>query len=252
MKKTILTVLPILFILLRAYSQSHEVAGLIYDRDSKQRLTRVKITNLKTNQSFYNNVKGEFTTNASTGDSLSFSLPGYITEKVAVQSQRSLFVYLRRNSIQLREVVVTENAITPVIKHDQNKRDYKDIYRRGSSKDILTVGGANGLGGAGLGIDALYNLISKQGKDARYLQGIIERDYRNSMIDYRYNKTLVNLTTGLSGEKLNDFMQQYRPSYQFILQATDYQLIDYIKNNYQRYLLNPSAFKLQPLVVDPR
>ncbi|HEY1008676.1 MAG TPA: hypothetical protein VGE58_01115, partial [Daejeonella sp.] len=108
-------------------------------------------------------------------------------------------------------------------------------------------GGANGGGGAGLSINALYSLLSKEGKNARMLQKILERDYRDAMIEYRYTKTLVNRVTGLSGDRLTDFKQQYKPGYYFILEANDYQLIQYIQKSYQSYIENPAALRLMPL-----
>jgi hypothetical protein len=44
-------------------------------------------------------------------------------------------------------------------------------------------------------------------------------------------------------------MQQYRPSYYFILEANDYSLLEYIKESYHKYLRNPAAHRLPPLVA---
>jgi hypothetical protein len=79
------------------------------------------------------------------------------------------------------------------------------------------------------------------------LQKVIERDYRDAMIEYRFTKTLINKVTGLNGAKLVDFKQQYKPGYYFILEANDYDLIEYIKKSYISYLENPATYRLQPL-----
>jgi hypothetical protein len=109
------------------------------------------------------------------------------------------------------------------------------------------TGGSNGGGGAGLSINALYSLLSREGRNARQLQKIIERDYRDAMIEYRFTRTLINRVIGISGSKLLDFKQQYKPGYYFIIQANDYELIEYIKKSYASYLDNPAAYRLQPL-----
>src|SRR5690606_39343391 len=88
-------------------------------------------------------------------------------------------------------------------------------YARGSPGSILSVAPT----GAGVSIDALYKLISREGRNARRLQEIIEEDYRESVIDYRFTPELVSRATGLTGEALRDFMRQYRPSYLFVLSA---------------------------------
>ncbi len=227
--------------------QDRPVQGIVFDKDSKQRLTRVYIFNTRTGEGFYNNTKGELKTNAQTGDVLVAALQGYGVDTISVKSESTILFYLRRNSIQLQEVVVRDSVKTPADQLKQSQEEYNTIYTKGAVKDIFQVGGANGGGGAGLSINALYSLLSKEGKNARMLQKIIERDYRDAMIEYRYTKTLVNNVTGLSGARLIDFKQQYKPGYYFILEANDYQLIQYIQKSYQSYLENPAALRLAPL-----
>jgi hypothetical protein len=53
--------------------------------------------------------------------------------------------------------------------------------------------------------------------------------------------------TGLNGNKLRDFKQQYKPGYYFIIEANDYDLIEFIRKSYQSYIENPAAYRLQPL-----
>lgn len=244
--KRLLSVI-LLFSCLKLSGQERTVEGIVFDRDSKQRISRVYIYNLRKHTGFYNNIKGEFSTKVATGDTLIAAAEGYRVDTLTVRSQAALLFYLKQTSIHLREVTVTDTARHPRERLKQLKREYKDIYRKGDPQDLLTIGGGNGAGGAGLGIDALYSLLSKEGKNARYLQEIIERDYREMMINYRYTKSLVKNVTGLPDEKLEDFMQQYRPSYYFILEASDYSLISFIRDCYKQYLKDPSAYRLPPL-----
>src|SRR5690606_4843995 len=127
---------------------------------------------------------------------------------------------------------------------EQNKEDYNIAYKKGDPGSFLTVGNT----GAGLSIDALYSILSRQGKNARYLQEIIERDYQDDIIDYRFTPELVSANTGLKGLDLEDFMLQYRPSYYFILASTDYSLALYIRASYKEYAKNPGARRLPPLI----
>lgn len=225
-----------------------QIQGLVFDQSSKQRLTRVYIYNLRTNKGIFNNTKGEFTTTVRKGDTLVAALEGYSVDTTTIQNEKTVIFYLRRTSIRLKEVTVTDTLESPNKRLKRTQKEYGDIYRRGNSKDIFTTGGSNQLGGAGLSIDALYSLLSKEGKNARYLQEIIERDYRESIINYRFTPALVHAATGLKDKELEDFMSQYRPSYFFILQANDYELITFVKNSYQAYKKNPAANRLPPLI----
>lgn len=229
------------------FAQDKPFQGIVFDMDSKQRLTRVYIFNTRTGEGFYNTTKGEFKTTARTGDVLVAALQGYGVDTISIKSESTLLFYLRRNSIQLQEVVVRDSLKTPAERLKQDQEEYNTIYTKGAVKDVFTTGGSNGGGGAGLSINALYNLLSKEGKNARMLQKIIERDYRDAMIEYRFTKNLINNVTGLSGKKLIDFKQQYKPGYYFILEANDYELIQYIQKAYQSYLKNPAANRLGPL-----
>ncbi|WP_411273290.1 hypothetical protein [Daejeonella sp.] len=228
-------------------AQDQGFQGIVFDMDSKQRLTRVYIYNTRTGEGFYNTTKGEFKTTARTGDVLVAALQGYGVDTISIKSEKTLLFYLRRNSIQLQEVVVRDSLKTPAEQLKQSQEEYNTIYTKGAVKDVFTTGGSNGGGGAGLSINAIYNLLSKEGKNARMLQKIIERDYRDAMIEYRFTRTLLNNVTGLSGAKLIDFKQQYKPGYYFILEANDYELIKYIQKSYLSYLGNPGTYRLGPL-----
>jgi hypothetical protein len=230
------------------FSQERTIQGIVFDSSTKQRLSRVYIYNTRTHKGFYNNTKGEFSTSVLNGDVLVAAVEGYSVDTLTVRSQSTLLFYLRRSSVYLREVTITDTALNAQERLRRNQQEYKDAYRKGDARDILQVGGANGTGGAGLGIDALWSLLSREGKNARYLQKIIERDYRDQIINYRYNPRLVSQVTGLKDEQLIDFMQQYRPSYFFATDANDYVLIEYIKTSYQRYKKQPNANRLPPLI----
>ena len=228
-------------------AQEKPVQGIVFDMNSKQRLTRVYIYNTRTGEGFYNTTKGEFKTVARVGDVLVAALQGYGVDTVGVHGENTVLFYLKRNSIQLQEVIVRDSILTPADELKAKQEEYSAAYSKGNVNNLLTSGGSNGGGGAGLSIDALYSLLSREGRNARLLQKIIERDYRDAMIDYRFTKTLINAVTGLSGDKLTDFKQQYKPGYYFILQANDYDLIEYIRKSYTSYLENPAAYRLEPL-----
>jgi hypothetical protein len=228
-------------------AQDKPIQGIVFDTDSKQRLTRVYIFNTRSGEGFYNTTKGEFKTNVREGDVLVAALQGYGVDTVSVRSESTILFYLKRNIIQLQEVVVKDSLGSPEDRLKAKIEEYNSAYSKGAIGNLLAVGGSNGGGGAGLGIDALYSLLSRQGKNARQLQKIIERDYRDAIIEYRFTKTLINRVTGLNGAKLIDFKQQYKPGYYFILEANDYELIEYIKKSYTFYLQNPAAYRLQPL-----
>lgn len=225
------------------YAQTKPVQGIVIDKESKQRLAKVYIYNIRTGDGLYNNTKGEFSTVAIPGDTLVAALSGYGVDTMVFKGQTAMYFQLKTLGIRLRDVVIQQKRLTPQQLYEKNVQEYRYQTMKGSSKDLLNLGN----GGVGLGIDAIYNLLSRQGRNARHLQKILEKDYREDLIDYRFNANLVRQVLGIQGDELTDFMQQYRPTYQFVLDATDYSFNQFIRNAYKSYRLNPKALQLPKL-----
>lgn len=229
--------------MLKLSAQTGSVQGFVIDKDSKLRLAKVYIYNSKQDEGIYNTSKGEFRINAVPGDTLFAVLQGYAVDTVVLKGTQAIYFQLKSLGINLQEVSITGKKLTPQEQYQQRLKEYKYKLDRGSSKDILSVGS----GGAGLGIDAIYNLLSREGKNARHLQKILERDYKESIIDYRFRPDYVKSILQLNDAETIDFMEQYRPTYDFVLTATDYAFVVFLRNSYASYKRNPAAFRLQPL-----
>lgn len=228
----------------QAQEQNHpdSVQGIVMDGQTKQRISRVFIYNPENDAGGYNNTRGEFTIEAAPGDVLIAAVEGYYPDTLSVTPGKTLLIQLQRSAIRIQEVSIVVRR-SPEEQLQQAQREYGIAYTRGSGGHLLSVGPT----GAGLNIDALYKMISRDGKNARRLQEIIERDYRESVIDYRFTPELVSQTTGLKGDTLRDFMFQYRPNYFFVLGSSDYNLVFYIRTSFAQYQQNPSARRLPPL-----
>jgi hypothetical protein len=226
-----------------AFAQKKPVQGFVVDKDTKQRLAKVYVYNSHSDEGLYNTTKGEFATQASVGDTLFAALQGYAIDTLVYKGQNTIFFQLKSLSIRLKEVAIIGSSLTPKERYEKTKREYKYATDRGSSKDLLQIGQS----GVGLGIDEIYNLLSRKGKNARHLQEILERDYKEQIIDYKFRPEYVKEVLRIDGFELQDFMQQYRPSYDFVLMASDYAFIIYLRNSYTAYKRNPKALRLAPL-----
>jgi len=227
-----------------AFAQQKEVSGIVFDKESKTRIAKVYVLNSSTGQSVFNNLKGEFKINAAQGDELIFSKPGHYADTIKVKTTAALAVYMKPMAISLREVTIRDTLQNPEKQLEATKSEYNKIYGSLGYRDIFNLSPT----GAGISIDALYNSFSKSGRNAAHLQEIIEKDYKQNVIDYRFNKTFVKGITNLKEPQLSDFMQKYRPGYYTITSASDYDFIAYIRTSLRRYLRNPHAFELSPLM----
>ncbi|MGI4803903.1 MAG: hypothetical protein ACRYFL_03965 [Janthinobacterium lividum] len=224
-------------------AQEKTIQGIIFDQSTKERIARVLVSNLRTKANIYNNLKGEFSISVRLNDLLIFSKTGYFNDTVKITALQTLPVYLKRSSIVLQEVTIRDSALSAQKKLEANKQEFNKVYGALANKDLLTVGS----NGAGIGIDAIYNMLSRRGRNASKLREIIDRDYKAQVVDARFNRLAVGNITGLKGELLSSFMYRYRPDYNMIVLLNDYDFISYIKSCYNRFRRNPSAYYLPPL-----
>lgn len=228
----------------KTYAQDRVVEGIVFDKNSDERIAKVNILNTRTGQSVYNNLKAEFKINAQTNDVLIVSRQDYFSDTIKVNSNNTLLIYLKPRSIQLKQVTITDTLLSPEKKYQAIRQEYNKAYGSNAYRDPLSLSPGSG---AGISIDAIWNSISKSGRNAEKLQGIIANDYKEDLISYRFNKTLVASITGFKDPQLTDFMRKYRPGYYTIMNASDYEFVNQIKMNAKRYLRNPNAFTLPSL-----
>lgn len=222
---------------------AQEREGIVFDNYTKQRVARVYIYNTANDSMRYNNRRGEFSIKANVGDTLIALVKGYHPDTLVVRRNKPILIFnLNRSTIWLNEVTILARK-SPQQLLEERKEEFSSAYRNGDVGNLLSVGPT----GAGLSIDALYSLLSRRGKNARFLQELIQREYENNVIDSRFTPAMVKRLTNLTGTALEDFMQQYRPSYHFVMQANDYQLGKYIQSSYNQYRKNPGMFRLPDL-----
>ncbi|HKG08819.1 MAG TPA: hypothetical protein VKB19_20280 [Pedobacter sp.] len=224
-------------------AQTGVVQGFVVDKDSKIRLAKVYIYNATKDLGIYNTSKGEFNISASVGDTLVAALQGYAVDTIVHKGQKAIYFQLKSLGINLKEVSIIGKKLSPLEEYMQRQKEYKYKLEKGSAKDLLNLG----MGGVGLGIDAIYNLLSREGKNARHLQKILEKDYKEAIIDYRFKPDYVKRVLQINDKEADDFMHQYRPSYDFIVSASDYDFVVFLRNSYASYKRNPAAFRLEPL-----
>ena len=234
--KQALLLLFIFIFSFKTFAQQQNIAGLVFDKDTKYRLNRVNILNTRTQEAVFNNTKGEFLIDVKIGDILISYLDGYKRDTLKITNQTALVIYLKRLAIPLPEVIFKDSVLSARDKYEQTKKEFNKAVRLGNNKDILNIGPS----GVGLGIDAIWSAFSREGKNARKLMEMMERDYQNAVIDKIFNKELVTRVTGLRGDKLLLFMLNFRPSYAFAVKANEYELVNYIKLANMRFKINPN------------
>lgn len=237
-----IVILLLFFAIVPTAIAQKKIEGIVSDFHTKQRISKVTIRNVRTNEEVYNNTKGEFSILAEKGDALIATSREYFPDTVVVSISPVILFHLKRESIYIDEVsVVAKKDPDEILK--KAKTDYEKAFRLSESGDLFSVG----QNGAGLSINSIYSLFSREAKNAKRLKKLIENDYKDNVIEYKFSTQLVSRTTGLTGDELDKFRRIFKPSYFFIISCTQYELTNYIKDCYQKYQKNPSRYFIEPL-----
>ena len=186
------------------HSNAQQITGLI--TDGNERISEATIKNLNSSLQTITNDHGEFKLLAKYNDTLVFSKPDFLKDTMVITNQNDIVVKLIPIPMLLNEVRINSRALSPALTYEQNKKDYKDIYWKGDKSNIF-------LSGSLVNIDKLNNALGKQGHNARNLQHKLTKDYRDNIVDKRFNP-LATRITGYKCNKLKDFILNNRPTYE--------------------------------------
>jgi len=210
---------------IKAFSQN--VIGVVIA--DAQNLGGAVIHNTRTRELRVSDGNGRFNLNAVTGDTLVTSFIGYKNDTLSIGTQNIVTIRLKPTATFLNDVVIRGTKLSPLEQFNKNKQDYKSIYVKGDVSHMVVLSAGNGRVKTGLSIDKIYNAFSKEGRNARKLQKTLTEDYQNNVVDTRFSEKIVSEVTGYKGEELNNFIINYRPPYEFVAKASDYDIIEYIK-----------------------
>ncbi|GAA0528050.1 hypothetical protein GCM10009415_06710 [Chitinophaga japonensis] len=203
---------------------------MVVDADTKTGLPAVTIINKRSRSGTLSNESGRFFIEAMPGDTIEFSMLSYYKkEVVAPLESTSVNIYMPRRVFGLQEVNVRgKNYYLDSLATREEYGRYFN-YKKPGALDVLKTLPANP-------VTALSYLVpSKARKRKEHFREQLEYWEKEKYIDYRYSPEVVGRMTKLESPELDSFMLQYRPSYRFLETATDYDLLLYIKQSFERY-----------------
>jgi hypothetical protein len=218
----------------KAWGQQVTVHGTVYNMYRTKPLERVSVIS-SSGKGTTTDSLGNYYIVVTLQDSLSFSYLGRTTNMFAVSSINYLQgfdIALHVDPTELKEVrVMPRNYRQDSI---QNRQDYAKIFNFKKPGFKITEG--NNVGGAGVDLDELINFFRfDRTKRIKAFQGRLVEEEHDKYVDHRFSRSAVLKITHLQGDALDSFMNRYRPSYEFCVRATDYDLYDYTKLAWQEY-----------------
>ncbi|MCF8324467.1 MAG: hypothetical protein K9I84_05870 [Leadbetterella sp.] len=208
------------------FSQEKSVYGKVVDSSTKKGISTLNVLNKRSNQVVATNDAGDFYIRAIAGDSIIITSFGYNRKGILWDGkERNPVFEVKLQPFMLQELVVKDKKLSDLHKEIQdflaNPNDSKAI-RNEILKSMLNTNTSQP--GIGISIDALYDMFSKEGKVNRKLADMQFQDAKSFYADLKYNKQVVAQITHLQEEDLADFMVFCKPTQDFILNATDYEL----------------------------
>lgn len=210
-------ILLLLFFLctIPTFSQKKKlVFGYLKDSVTNTPIVLASVRNISTNTTTMTGNDGRFSITVAENHILSFAAVGYFFDTLqyanAYLLQDTLYPALAPLVRDLGNVTVTTRGMSQYQMDSIERR--KEFLQDIVNYTIPTVSKANSGAGIALNIDR----FSRHEKNKRKAHQFYETNEKEAYINYRFNTALVVAMTGFKDEKLRLFMQQHRPSYEWL------------------------------------
>jgi hypothetical protein len=147
-------------------------------------------------------------------------------QRIEILGHQDILIYLIRGSTTLNEVTIIGNS---------KKQDLAEIKREFQNRGVYNGGKTSFLSAIFQPLNALYNLIGKDPKNARRFGRYADNEIKQSQIDVYFNPSIIKNNTELRGDTLEKYMLDYRPEFQKAQFWNSYEYIKYIKESSKKF-----------------
>jgi hypothetical protein len=219
----------ILFSLQISAQKSKAVIGYLRDSITHAPIVLGSVTNNNTHETVMSGNSGRFKIMVKENEILSYAAVGYHFDTVQfvhkLAQQDSIEIYASPLAHDLGNVTVTAKGMSAYQMDSIERRN--DLLHDMVSYKKPTFALSNTGAGLGISIDR----FSKHEKSKRRALDFFDAHEREEYINYRYSAKLVEESTGFKDETLRNFMQQSRPSYDWLRANTSSEDILYYIND---------------------
>ncbi len=213
-------------------------SGLIKDSITQQPISYTSISNLTTGKTVIANKGGFFKIEAKQGHLISIIAAEYKFDTLFLNAARlakdTFVVFLPPLTHELEGVTVKSKYNPYQVDSIERKTSFDII--NGKPKSQFDIANS----GAGLGISLDY--LSSHEKKKRRSLDIFEQMEQEAYIDYRFNVKTVSKYVTLSEDSLLLFIQQYRPTYEWVRKHTrEEDILYYVNDKIKGFLRRKKA-----------
>jgi hypothetical protein len=213
------------------------VSGTVYEMNRTFPLAAVSVLTTQ-GRGTVTDSSGRYSITVSSTDSIFFSYLGKPTPKYAVSgipTPSQFDVALHVNITTLKEVRVMPRDYR--IDSIQNRRDYAKAFDfKKPGLGLSSSAPSSGNFGVGLDLEQLINVFRfRKNRSMEAFQDRLLREEQDKFIEYRFSRAKIRKVTGLTGPDVDTFMRYYAPPYEFVTDATEYELLEYMKKSGEQY-----------------
>ena len=211
------------------------LTGKVYKKNSTEFLISVSIHNITEQRYDLSEEDGSYKIQAMPGDHISFSSVGYRADTITVTASlltAACPIYLDIRPQELQAVRVGEFSNYQLDSMDRRK-EYAWVYDHENTPHVARD--RQGADGVGVTMNIFRN-TSSAAKQRIHLTKRLEKEEEDYYVDSRYNKDYVAKITHLKGDSLKQFMQRYRPSYDYCRKAATVDILVYISDSYKQFM----------------
>lgn len=213
------------------------ISGTVYEMNRTFPLASVSVLTTQ-GRGTVTDSTGRYSILVSPTDSIFFSYLGKPTPKYAVSgipTPNQFDVALHVNITTLNEIRVMPRDYR--IDSIQNRRDYAKAFDyKKPGLGVSSSPPASGNFGVGLDLEQLVNVFRfRKDRSMEAFQERLLREEQDKYIEYRFSRTKIRKVTGLTGPDVDTFMRYYAPPYEFVADATEYELLEYMKKAGEQY-----------------
>jgi hypothetical protein len=208
--------------------KKNEHWGYLRDSITREPIVLASITNLNTQTTVMTSASGRFKIELQENQVLSFAAVGYYFDTIHYNKQfllqDTLSLYLSPLAHSLGNVTVTTRGLSryQLDSIERRKEFLQDIV----DYTIPTVSKANSGAGIALNLDR----FSRHEKNKRKAFAFFESNEKEAYINYRFPASVVTQYSGLKDAELQQFMQQYRPTSEWLRRNRSEEDIKYYIN----------------------
>ncbi|TWR27905.1 carboxypeptidase-like regulatory domain-containing protein [Mucilaginibacter achroorhodeus] len=229
------------FLILVVFSlkvSAQNVSGFVVEKDTKKPMPFILVSTSGTN--VFTNEAGGFTVRVrQISDTIKIKTMGYkpVVIPVTPFSGQLKLIELIPETYRLRGVTISAYKRYLQDSLDNRRIFAKQFAFKGPALTDVMHHSSTDAPFAFVNVDllSLYKTIfKKKTKQYRLQQAMLRLEHDNH-VALRFNRGLVTKVTGMKGDSLDTFMANYQPPQYLIDGMTDYNLMQYIKENYTRY-----------------